>query len=114
MRDVIDDLLKQREEFLKRLRHESRRVADESVRAASADPQELLARYGARIDAAKRAKEEAIHLHEEEVAHYSALVKEVKSALAAKDDDRSYRTREAKAETKPRKPATRGTKRREK
>ena len=111
MANAIDEALKDREKFFERLRKESRRVADKSARAASADPQELLSRYGARIEAARRAKEEAIQLHDEEIAHYSALVKEVEAALATKDADGD---RPVAAEVKPRKPAARGKKRREK
>jgi hypothetical protein len=113
MPNAIDAVLKEREKFLQRLRDESRRVAAESEKAADRDPDDLLARYVAKVDAAKRAKEEAIPLHDEEIAHYSALIKEVEAAVAAKDDD-SYSYRPVEAEAKPRRAAARGAKRREK
>ena len=111
MPTAIDKVLKEREKFLQRLREESRRVAEKSARAASTDPQELLARYVAKVEAAKRAREEAIQRHDEEITHYSALIKEVEATLATKGAD-SYTFGPVEVGTKPRKRAARGARRR--
>jgi hypothetical protein len=115
MANVIDDVLKERAHLLKRLREGSLRVATTSDRDAAQDPQDLLARYVARFQAANQAKQEAIDRWDAEIRHYADLISDLEKDLKshshqAETETKSSRTQDAAAKDKtsvartPRKP----------
>ena len=97
MTDKLQDLLKERDRFVERIRKASRLAEAASDRAAAGDPQELLSRYVARLQDARRAKDEAIARSDEEIRHYADLISDIESKLAEKRDGATDDTNRTKA-----------------
>ena len=79
---TFDDVLKERDLFVERIRDASRRASIASEKTATNDPRELLSRYVARLQDATRAKDEAIERYDEEIRHYATLISEIEQTLA--------------------------------
>src|SRR5438552_18453000 len=83
MMATFDDVLKERDLFVERIRDASRRASIASEKTATNDPRELLSRYVARLQDATRAKDEAIERYDEEIRHYATLISAIEQTLAS-------------------------------
>ena len=85
MTDKLEDMLKERDRFVERIRKATLRASTTADKAATDDPRELRSRYLVRLEDLSRAKAEAIERYDIEIHHYSSLISDIERTLAAED-----------------------------
>lgn len=78
MDNTFEDVLNARDRLAASLRERPRRIQA----VAGGDQQALLDRFAARLQAATRAKAQAIERHDEEIRYYAELVAQLKAGVA--------------------------------
>jgi hypothetical protein len=103
---LFEDLLKNRDTLVVRLREQAQRSSAALDKAAAAeDPHELLSRYVARLHEANKAKDEAIERYDEEISHYARLINELEEKMAAKRGEDEAYEHAAESDTAPDSPS---------